>query len=132
MFGLRRDPSLDGQVLGFTAYSIGGLRKRSFGALRIAADGSLEFAHRPVGIGFRSAVRLQSLEKYEVGKGFILPCVLEAERNGKDYRFQFRLLPRYAGFEDQIRDVLQFPDICDHCPNLPGVAMRPVWQPRES
>ena len=113
VFGLRRDPSLDGQVLGFTAYSIGGLRKRSFGALRIAADGSLEFAHRPVGIGFRSAVRLQSPEKYEVGKGFIFPCVLAPERNGKDYRFQFRLLPRYAGFEEQIRDVLRLGGVRD-------------------
>ena len=39
VFGRRRDPSIDGEVLGFTAYAIGGLRKRSFGALRIAGDG---------------------------------------------------------------------------------------------
>jgi hypothetical protein len=106
LLGRRRDPSLDGEVLGFTAYAIGGLRKRSFGALRIAADGSLEFAHRPVGIGFRSAVRLRSPERYEVGKGFIFPCVLAPGKTGSNYRFQFRLLPRYAGFEEEIRKVL--------------------------
>jgi hypothetical protein len=113
LFGLRLDPSSDGEVLGFTAYAIGGLRKRSFGALRIAADGSLEFIHRPVGIGFRSAVKLQSPEKYEVGKGFIFPCVLASEKNGKDYRFQFRLLPRYAGFEEEIRKVLRLGGVRD-------------------
>jgi hypothetical protein len=42
-----------------------------------------------------------------VGKGFIFPCVLAPEKNGKDYRFQFRLLPRYAGFEQEIRNVLR-------------------------
>jgi hypothetical protein len=113
LFGLRRDPSFDGEVLGFTAYPIGGLRKRSFGALRIAADGSLEFAHRPVGIGFRGAVKLQSSEKYEVGKGFIFPCILASEKTGKDYRFQFRLLPRYAGFEQEIRRVLRLGGVRD-------------------
>ena len=113
LFGLRRDPSFDGEVLGFTAYPIGGLRKRSFGALRIAADGSLEFAHRPVGIGFRGAVKLQSSEKYEVGKGFIFPCILAPEKTGKDYRFQFRLLPRYAGFEQEIRRVLRLGGVRD-------------------
>ena len=113
LFGQRRDPSLDGEVLGFTAYAIGGLRKRSFGALRIAADGSLEFAHRPVGIGFRSAVRLQNSEKYEVGKGFIFPCVLAPGKTGKNYRFQFRLLPRYTGFEEEIRDVLRLGGVRD-------------------
>ena len=113
LFGLRRDPALDGEVLGFTAYPIGRLGKRSFGALRIAADGSLEFIHRPVGIGFRGAVRLQSAEKYEVGKGFIFPCLLVPEKNGKDYRFQFRLLPRYAGFEEEIRKVLRLGGVRD-------------------
>jgi hypothetical protein len=113
VFGLRRDPSLDGEVLGFTAYAIGGLRKRSFGALRIASDGSLEFVHRPAGIGFRSAVRLQSPEKYEVGKGFIFPCVLAPEKTGKNYRFQFRLLPRYTGFEYEIRDLLRLGGVRD-------------------
>jgi len=110
---MRRDPSLDGEVLGFTAYAIGGLRKRSFGALRIAPDGSLEFVHRPVGIGFRSAVRLQSPSKYEVGKGFIFPCVLAPETTGKNYRFQFRLLPRYTGFENEIRDLLKLGGVRD-------------------
>jgi hypothetical protein len=113
LFGMRRDPSLDGEVLGFTAYAIGGLRKRSFGALRIAPDGSLEFVHRPVGIGFRSAVRLQSPSKYEVGKGFIFPCVLAPETTGKNYRFQFRLLPRYTGFENEIRDLLKLGGVRD-------------------
>ncbi len=113
LFGKRRDPSLDGEVLGFTAYAIGGLRKRSFGALRLAPDGSLEFVHRPVGIGFRSAVRLQSPSKYEVGKGFIFPCVLAPETTGKNYRFQFRLLPRYTGFENEIRDLLQLGGVRD-------------------
>jgi hypothetical protein len=113
LFGRRRDPSLDGEVLGFTAYALGGLRKRSFGALRIAADGSLEFAHRPVGIGFRSAVRLQRAENYEVGKGFIFPCVLAPEKTGKNYRFQFRLLPRYTGFEEEIRNVLRLGGVRD-------------------
>jgi hypothetical protein len=112
-FGRRRNPSLDGEVLGFTAYAIGGLRKRSFGALRIAADGSLEFAHRPVGIGFRSAVRLQSPEKYEVGRGFFFPCVLAPGTAGRNYRFQFRLLPRYTGFEEEIRDVLRLGGVRD-------------------
>ncbi len=113
LFGMRRDPSLDGEVLGFTAYAIGGLRKRSFGALRLASDGSLEFVHRPVGIGFRSAVRLQSPSKYEVGKGFIFPCVLAPETTGKNYRFQFRLLPRYTGFEYEIRDLLKLGGVRD-------------------
>jgi hypothetical protein len=113
LFGMRRDPSLDGEVLGFTAYAIGGLRKRSFGALRIAADGSLEFVHRPVGIGFRSAVRLQNSRKYEVGKGFIFPCVLAPEATGKNYRFQFRLLPRYSGFENEICDLLRLGGVRD-------------------
>jgi hypothetical protein len=113
VFGLRRDPSLDGEVLGFTAYSIGGLRKRSFGALRLAPDGTLEFVHRPVGIGFRSAVRLQSPSRYEVGKGFIFPCVLAPEATGKNYRFQFRLLPRYTGFEYEIRDLLKLGGVRD-------------------
>jgi hypothetical protein len=113
VFGRRRNPSLDGEVLGFTAYAIGGLRKRSFGALRIAGDGTREFAHRPVGIGFRSAVRLQSPEKYEVGKGFIFPCVLAPGKTGKNYTFQFRLLPRYAGFEEEIRNVLHIGGVRD-------------------
>ena len=82
LLGRRSDPSLDGEVLGFTAYPIAGLGKRSFGALRIGSDGSLEFVHRPVGIGFRSTVRLQSSEKYEVGKGFIFPCVLVPRPDG--------------------------------------------------
>lgn len=112
-FGGRRDPSLDGEVLAFTAYAFGGLRKRSFGALRIADDGSLEFAHRPVGIGFRSAVRLQRSEKYEVGRGFFFPCVLTPGKGGKNYRFQFRLLPRYTGFEEEIRDVLRLGGVRD-------------------
>ena len=107
LFGQRRDPSLDSEVFGFTAYAIGGLRKRSFGALRRAADGTLEFVHRPAGIGFRSTFRLQSPERYEVGKGFIFPCVLAPEKTGKNYRFQFRLLPRYTGFEGEIRDMLR-------------------------
>jgi hypothetical protein len=111
--GRRRDPSLDGEVLGFTAYPIGGLRKRSFGALRIAADGSLEFTHRPVGIGFRSAVRLQNPGNYEVGKGFIFPCLLAPGKAGKNYRFQFRLLPRYAGYEEEIRDLLHLRGVRD-------------------
>jgi len=34
LLGRRSDPSLDGEVLGFTAYPIAGLGKRSFGALR--------------------------------------------------------------------------------------------------
>jgi hypothetical protein len=113
LFGRRRDPSLDGEVLGFTAYAIGGLRKRSFGALRIAGDGSLEFAHRPVGLGFRSVVRLQSPEKYEVGKSFVFPCVLVPGKSGKDYRFQFRLLPRYAGYEEEVRNVLKLGGVRD-------------------
>jgi len=113
LLGRRRDPSLDGEVLGFTAYPIGGLRKRSFGALRIAADGSLEFTHRPVGIGFRSAVRLQNPDNYEVGKGFIFPCLLAPGKAGKYYRFQFRLLPRYAGYEEEIRDLLRLRGVRD-------------------
>jgi hypothetical protein len=113
LFGHRRDPSLDGEVLGFTAYAIGGFRKRSFGALRVAADGSLEFAHRPVGIGFRSAVRLRSSDEYEVGRGFFFPCVLAPGKAGKNYRFQFRLLPRYEGFEEEIRDVLKLGGVRD-------------------
>ncbi len=113
LFGRRRDPSFDGEVWGFTAHAIGGLRKRSFGALRITGDGSLEFAHRPVGIGFRSAVRLQSSEKYEVGRGFFFPCVLAPGKAGKNYSFQFRLLPRYAGFEEEIRDVLRLGGVRD-------------------
>ncbi len=113
LLGRRRDPSLDGEVLGFTAYPIGGLRKRSFGALRIAADGSLEFAHRPAGIGFRSVVRLQNPDKYEVGKGFIFPCLLAPGKAGKYYRFQFRLLPRYAGYEEEIRDLLRLRGVRD-------------------
>jgi hypothetical protein len=113
LLGRRHDPSLDGEVLGFTAYAIGGLRKRSFGALRVAADGSLEFAHRPVGIGFRSAVKLQKPEKYEIGMGFIFPSLLAPETTGKNYRFQFRLLPRYAGFEEEIRDVLRLGAVRD-------------------
>jgi hypothetical protein len=106
VFGQRRDPSLDGEVLGFTAYAIGGVRKRSFGALRISADGSLEFVRRPVGIGFRRAVRLQRSAEYQVGKGFIFPCILTPEKTGRNYAFQFRLLPRYTGFEEEIRNVL--------------------------
>uniref|UniRef100_Q01WY5 Uncharacterized protein n=1 Tax=Solibacter usitatus (strain Ellin6076) TaxID=234267 RepID=Q01WY5_SOLUE len=113
LLGRRRDPSLDGEVLGFTAYAIGGLSKRSFGALRIAADGSLEFAHRPVGLGFRSTVRLQRPDKYEVGKGFIFPCLLAPGKAGKNYRFQFRLLPRYAGYEEEIRDMLRLRGVRD-------------------
>jgi hypothetical protein len=84
LLGRRRDPSLDGEVLGFTAYAIGGLRKRSFGALRIASDGSLEFAHRPVGVGFRSAVKLQRPEKYEVGKGLHLSLSPHARKDRKE------------------------------------------------
>lgn len=113
LFGQRRDPSLDGEVLGFTAYPIGGLRKRSFGALRVAGDGSLEFAHRPVGIGFRSSVRLRNSQEYEVGRGFFFPCVLAPGRAGKNYLFQFRLLPRYEGFEEEIRDVLNLAGVRD-------------------
>lgn len=113
LFGQRRDPSLDGEVLGFTAYAIGGLRKRSFGALRVAADGSLEFAHRPVGIGFRSSVRLRNSGEYEVGRGFFFPCVLAPGKAGRSYRFQFRLLPRYEGFEDEICDVLKLGGVRD-------------------
>ena len=113
LFGQRRDPSLDGEVRGFTAYAIGGLRKRSFGALRVAADGSLEFAHRPVGIGFRSSVRLRSSREYEVGRGFFFPCVLAPGKAGKNYLFQFRLLPRYEGFEEEIRDVLKLGGVRD-------------------
>jgi hypothetical protein len=106
VFGHRRDPSLDGEVLGFTAQAIGGLRGRSFGALKIASDGSLEFSHRPVGIGFRTSVKLQNAGKYEVGRGFFFPCVLGPGKSGANYRFQFRLLPRYAGYEKEIREVL--------------------------
>jgi len=113
LLGRRRDPLLDGEVLGFTAYSIGGLRKRSFGALRIAADGSLEFTHRPVGIAFRSTVRLQNPDNYEVGKGFIFPCLLAPGKAGKNYRFQFRLLPRYTGYEEEIRDLLRLRGVRD-------------------
>jgi hypothetical protein len=113
LLGRRRNPALDGEVLGFTAYAIGGLRKRSFGALRIAGDGSLEFVHRPAGIGFRSAIRLQRPDVYEVGRGFFFPCVLAPETGGNAYRFQFRLLPRYTGFEEQISDVLRLGGVRD-------------------
>jgi hypothetical protein len=113
LFGHRRDPSLDGEVLAFTAYAIGGLRKRSFGALRLAADGSLEFAHRPVGIGFRSSVRLRNSDEYEVGRGFFFPCVLSPGKGGRNYLFQFRLLPRYEGFENEICDVLKLGAVRD-------------------
>ncbi len=113
VLGHRRDPSLDGEVLGFTAYAIGGLRKRSFGALRVAGDGSLEFAHRPVGIGFRSSVHLRSSDEYEVGRGFFFPCILSPGKAGKNYLFQFRLLPRYEGFEDEIRNVLKLGGVRD-------------------
>lgn len=113
LLGRRRNPALDGEVLGFTAYAIGGLRKRSFGALRIAGDGSLEFVHRPAGIGFRSAIRLQRPDSYEVGRGFFFPCVLAPETSGNSYRFQFRLLPRYTGFEEQISDVLRLGGVRD-------------------
>ena len=58
-------------------------------------------------------MRLQSPEKYEVGKGFIFPCVLAPEKTGKNYRFQFRLLPRYAGFEEEIRNVLRLGAVRD-------------------
>jgi hypothetical protein len=102
----RHDPTLDKEVLGFTAYAVGGLRNRTFGALRRAADGTLEFVHRPAGIGFRSAVRLLSPEKYEVSRGLFFPCVLAPGKTGRDYRFQFRLLPRYTGFEGEVREVL--------------------------
>jgi hypothetical protein len=106
LLGQRHDPSLDKEVLGFTAYAIGGLRKRSFGALRRAGDGTLEFVHRPAGIGFCGAVRIQNPEKYEVSRGLFFPCVLAPSKTGRDYRFQFRLLPRYTGFEGEIREVL--------------------------
>jgi hypothetical protein len=106
LLGQRRDPSPDREVLAFTAHAIGGLRKRSFGALRRARDGTLEFAHRPVGIGFRSAIRLQDPERYEVSRGLFFPCLLVRGKSGRDYRFQFRLLPRYTGYEREICDVL--------------------------
>ena len=80
------------------------------GLLRMARS---SLSHRPVGIGFRSAVRLQSPSRYEVGKGFIFPCVLAPEATGKNYRFQFRLLPRYTGFENEIRDLLKLGGVRD-------------------
>jgi hypothetical protein len=113
VLGYHRDPSLDGEVLGFTAHAIGGLGKRSFGALRRSADGSLEFAHRPVGIGFRGAIHIRNSENYEVGKGFLFPCVLAPGKAGKNYAFQFRLLPRYAGFEEEVRRVLRLAAVRD-------------------
>lgn len=113
LFGRLHNPLFDGEVLGFTAYAIGGLHKRSFGALKLARDGSLEFVRRPVGIGFRRIVRLQSSEKYEVGRGLFYPGVLAPGKGGTDYCFQFRLLPRYAGFENEIRDVLRLGGVRD-------------------
>jgi hypothetical protein len=113
IFRRRRNTCLNGGVLGFTAYRFGGLRKRSFGALRTSADGRLEFNNRPVGIGFSNLVRLQDAEKYEVGRGFFFPCVLLPAKDGRNYRFLFRLLPRYTGCEEEICRMLRLGGIRD-------------------
>ena len=39
--------------------------------------------------------------------------MLAPDDNGKNYRFQFRLLPRYTGFENEIRDLLQLGGVRD-------------------
>jgi hypothetical protein len=39
-------------------------------------------------------------------------CWCPARRDA-DYRFQFRLLPRYAGFEREIREVLKLGGVRD-------------------
>jgi hypothetical protein len=110
--GYRSNPITDREVLGFTANRIGGLRKRCFGALRIAPDGSLEFVRKPLGFGFRKTVRLRP-ERYEVGRGFLFPCVLAPDFGGREYQFQFRLLPRYLGYEEEVRETLHLGRVRD-------------------
>jgi hypothetical protein len=39
--------------------------------------------------------------------------VLAPEATGKNYRFQFRLLPRYSGFENEICDLLRLGGVRD-------------------
>jgi len=113
IFRRRRDACVGGEVLGFSAYRFGGLRKRSFGALRRSVDGKLEFHHRPVGIGFSNVVRLEDAGNYEVGRGFFFPCLLAPARDGRNYRFLFRLLPRYTGCEEEICRLLHLGGVRD-------------------
>jgi hypothetical protein len=106
LFRRRSDPGADREILAFTGYRLGGMRKRSFGALRLGADGGLEFVHRPLGIGFSTLVRFDHADNYEIGRGLFFSNVLEPTKNGRRYRFLFRLLPRYAGHEEEIRRIL--------------------------
>jgi len=68
------------------------------GKLTRDPNGILEFRYRR--FGFMQRVRLEDASAYEGGRGILFPCVLLKDAA------QFRLLPRYRGSEDGVKDVL--------------------------
>jgi len=103
VFGLdllfwRREVPVNGAVQAFTAGKIQGMPRLTLGKLTRDPNGILEFRYRR--FGFMQRVRLEDASAYEGGRGILFPCVLLKDAA------QFRLLPRYRGSEDGVKDVL--------------------------
>jgi hypothetical protein len=101
--GLREVPQPGGALRAFTDRRIHGLPKRTCGTLSRAADGRLEFRYRTLGLAPRT-LTLDDAAAYEAGRALLMPAILKRDEDKP--RILFRLAPRYARSEEQLRETL--------------------------
>jgi hypothetical protein len=98
----RKDAAVSGGVRAFTLGKVQGIPRLTLGKLTCDANGILEFRY-----GIARRVRLEDAVSYFVGKGILFPCVV------LEGATQFRLLPRYRGSEERVREVLGMAGVRD-------------------
>lgn len=103
----RKQGPVANEVRAFTVGKIQGMPRQTLGKLTRDANGILEFRYRRMGFGPRRRVRLEDASEYAVGRGILYPSLVLGES------VQFRMLPRYRGSEDAVRDALGLGSVKD-------------------
>lgn len=113
VFGAYCEPRQGDALSGFLARRTGGLPKRSFGRVRRAGSGGLEFVSRRWVFGPMVTVALDSTAGYEVGRGLFHPSIVETQERSKGHCTTVRLLPRYRKSEDRMAVLLAVKGVRD-------------------
>jgi hypothetical protein len=96
----RRQMPQGASVQAFTMGKNAGMPRQTLGRLTRDASGALEFRYRRMGFGPSRRIKLDSSSRYDVGRGLVYPSILANDR------VILRLLPRYRGSEEAVREAL--------------------------
>lgn len=106
-----------GGVRAFTVGKIQGMPRQTLGRLSRDPNGILEFRYRRFGVMRR--VRLDDASSYWLSRGILYPSVMLGEKT------QFRLLPRYRGSEEAVREALGLESVRDSTFRAATIGPRP-------